>query len=210
LGFYVDPHDPLLNKQMQAMQDSRLDRARKMLDRLDQMGMGVDWDRAQALAAGESIGRPHIARAMLEQGYVTSVQEAFERFIGPNGPAHVSRPRLTPEETIEMILQAKGVPVLAHPAHSGPTITARIPELVAYGLCGLEVYYPLHSPADVSMLLGMCREYGLLATGGTDFHGPDSSEGVALGSIHVPRECAKELRAAAAMRGADPAATPQG
>ena len=209
LGFYVDPHNPFLNERLQAMRDSRLSRARRMIERLDEMGMAVDWDRVQALAGGETVGRPHVARAILERGYVASVREAFERFIGPNGPAHVPRLRLTPKETIEMILQARGVPVLAHPAHSGPAVTARIPEFVAYGLCGLEVYYPHHSPEDVAMLQEMCQEHGLHATGGTDFHGPDSEEGAPLGSIHVPLECAERLRETATMRGADPATTPQ-
>jgi predicted metal-dependent phosphoesterase TrpH len=209
LGFYTDPQDPNLNERLQAMRDSRLGRARRMVQRLDEMGMPLAWDRIQALAGGEIVGRPHVARAMLERGYVTSVREAFERFIGPDGPAHVPRLRLAPRDTIKMILHAGGVPVLAHPAHSGPAVTARVPEFVAYGLRGLEVYYPHHSPGDVAMLLELCREYGLLATGGTDFHGPDSEEGVPLGSIHVPLECAERLRAAAATRGADPVAAPQ-
>lgn len=208
LGFYIDPLDAFLNERLCVMRDSRLDRARRMIERLGEMGMAVDWDRVQALAGGEIVGRPHIARAMLERGYVASIREAFERFIGPTGPAHIPRLRLTPEETIEMILQAKGVPVLAHPAHSGPAVTARIPELVTYGLCGLEVYYPHHSPEDVMMLQEICRRHGLLATGGTDFHEPDSEEGAPLGSIHVPLECAEILRAAAT-RGADPATTPR-
>jgi predicted metal-dependent phosphoesterase TrpH len=181
-----------------------------MIERLAEMGMAVDWDRVQELAAGEIVGRPHVARAMVERGYVSSVREAFERFIGPTGPAHIARLRLAPRETIEMILHAGGVPVLAHPAHSGPMVTARITEFVEYGLCGLEVYYPHHSPEDVAMLEGMCRELGLVATGGSDFHGPDSSEGAALGSIHVPLECAERLWEAAATRGADPATAPRG
>jgi predicted metal-dependent phosphoesterase TrpH len=210
LGFYVDPQNPLLNEKLQTMRDSRLDRARRMIERLDEMGMAVDWDRVQELASGETVGRPHVAWALVERGYVSSVREAFERFIGPTGPAHVSRLRLTPKETIEMILHAGGVPVLAHPAHSGPTATARITEFVEYGLCGLEVYYPHHSPEDVAMLEEMCRELGLVATGGSDFHGPNSSEGAALGSIHVPLECAERLREAAATHGAGPAAGPRG
>jgi predicted metal-dependent phosphoesterase TrpH len=209
LGYYVSPLDPFLNERLQAMRDSRVKRAHQMIERLREMGMEVDWDRVQALAGGETIGRPHVARAMLERGYVASVREAFERFIGPNGPAHIPRLRLDPRETIEIILRAGGVPVLAHPAHSGPTVTARVPEFVAYGLCGLEVYYPHHSPEDVAMLQGMCQEYGLLATGGTDFHGPDSEEGAPMGSIHVPMECARRLRNMVATHGADRASAPQ-
>jgi predicted metal-dependent phosphoesterase TrpH len=210
LGFYVDPQDPLLNEKLHAMRDSRLDRARRMIERLDELGMAVDWDRVQELAAGDTVGRPHVARALVERGYVSSVREAFERFIGPAGPAHIPRLRLAPKATIEMILHAGGVPVLAHPAHSGLAVTTRISEFVEYGLCGLEVYYPHHSPEDVAMLEEMCRELGLVATGGSDFHGPNSSEGAALGSVHVPLECAERLREVAATHGAGPATAPRG
>ncbi|MBN1977544.1 MAG: PHP domain-containing protein [Anaerolineae bacterium] len=197
LGFYVDPQAPFLDEKLRTLRDARLGRARKMLERLGEMGMPLDWEEVQALAGGESIGRPHVARAMLDQGYVETVKEAFERFIGPGGPAHIPRLRLSPAETIGAIVEAGGVPVLAHPAHSGPAVVARLPEFVGYGLRGLEVYYPRHSPDEVEMLLRLCREHGLIATGGTDFHGPDSEEGAPLGSIYVPPECVERLRAAA-------------
>jgi predicted metal-dependent phosphoesterase TrpH len=197
LGFYVDPYDPSLNDRLQAMQDSRLGRAYQMLERLREMGIALEWEEVQALAGGESVGRPHVARALLSQGHVTSVQDAFERFLAPGRPAYIPRLRLAPEETIRMIVEAGGVPVLAHPAHSGPAVVVRIPELVGYGLRGLEVHYPYHSPDDVDLLLGLCREHGLLVTGGSDFHGPESEEGAPLGSIYVPTECAERLREAA-------------
>lgn len=197
LGFYIDPRNPSLTEKLRTMRDARLKRARKMLERLREMGMPLDWEKVQALAGGESVGRPHVARALLDQGYVETMQEAFERFIGPGGPAHVPRLRLSPAETIRAIVGAGGVPVLAHPAHSGPAAVARIPEFVGYGLRGLEVHYPHHSPDEVEMLLGLCREHGLIATGGSDFHGPDSEEGAPLGSVYVPPVCAERLRAAA-------------
>jgi predicted metal-dependent phosphoesterase TrpH len=168
-----------------------------MLDRLREMGMPLSWEEVRALAGGESVGRPHVARALLNRGYVATMQEAFDRFIGRGGPAHVSRLRLTPAEAIRVIVGAGGVPMLAHPAHSGPSVVERIPDFVNDGLRGLEVYYPRHSPDDVERLLKLCREYDLLATGGTDFHGPDSDEGAPLGSVYVPEACADQLREAA-------------
>jgi hypothetical protein len=117
--------------------------------------------------------------------------------IGPGCPAHISRLRLSPAETIKVIIEAGGVPVLAHPAHSGPTVVERIPEFVSYGLRGLEVHYPHHSPDEVEMLLRLCQKHDLIATGGTDFHGPDSAEGAPLGSLYVPMECTERLWAAA-------------
>jgi predicted metal-dependent phosphoesterase TrpH len=197
LGFYVDPQDPHLIEKLRTMRDARLGRARKMLKRLYEMGMPLEWEEVRALAGGESVGRPHVARALINRGHVATVQEAFDRFIGPGRPAHVPRLRLTPAETIQVIIEAGGVPVLAHPAHSGPAAVERIPEFVAYGLRGLEVYYPRHSPDEVEMLLSLCQEYDLIATGGTDFHGPNSDEGAPLGSIHVPLACAERLREAA-------------
>ena len=197
LGFHVDPHSPFLNDRLQAMRDSRLGRAHQVLERLREMGIALEWEEVQALAGGESVGRPHVARALLNRGYVTSVQDAFERLLGPGCPAYIPRLRLAPEEALQMIAEAGGVPVLAHPAHSGPAVVARIPELVGYGLRGLEVYYPYHSTDEVEILLRLCREHGLLATGGTDFHGPNSEEGAPLGSVHVPMECAERLREAA-------------
>jgi predicted metal-dependent phosphoesterase TrpH len=209
LGFYIDPQNSPLTEKLRAMRYARLGRARKMLERLRELGMPLEWEDVQALAGGESVGRPHVARALLDQGYVTTVKEAFERFIGLGGPAHIPRLRLSPTEAIQAIVEAGGVPVLAHSAHSGPAVIARIPEFVGDGLRGVEVYYPYHSPDEVEMLLELCREYDLIATGGTDFHGPDSEEGAPLGSIHVPIECADRLREAA-INAAGRASAPRG
>ncbi|MFQ6102411.1 MAG: PHP domain-containing protein [Anaerolineae bacterium] len=194
LGYYVDPENRPLREKLQAMRDARVGRARKMVQRLSEMGMPLEWEEVRALASGESVGRPHVARALLNRGYVKTMQEAFDRFIANGGPAYVPRLRLIPPEVIQAIIEAGGVPVLAHPSHSGPAAVERIPEFVGYGLRGVEVYYPGHSPEEIEMLLELCREYGLLATGGTDFHGPGSSEGAPLGSVYVPLECVERLR----------------
>jgi predicted metal-dependent phosphoesterase TrpH len=162
--------------------------------------MTLKWEEVRALAGGDSIGRLHVARALLDRGYVRAVQEAFDRFIGRDGPAYAPRLRLTPPEVIEVITEADGIPVIAHPAHSGTAAVERLPEFVGYGLRGVEVYYPHHSPEDVETLLRLCREHGLLATGGADFHGRRVREGMALGSVYVPWECVERLREAAGQR----------
>ncbi len=197
LGYYVDLNNGPLQEQLEAVQDVRVGRARKMIERLTEMGMPLAWDDVRALAGGASVGRPHVARALVNRGYVKTTKEAFDRFIANDGPAYVPRMRLSPSEVIQTIIGAGGVPVLAHAAHSGKQALALIPEMVGYGLRGLEVYYPHHSPEQIEMLLGLCREHGLLVTGGSDFHGPGSSEGAQLGSVHVPLECAERLREAA-------------
>jgi predicted metal-dependent phosphoesterase TrpH len=196
LGYYVDPENDLLQERLQEMQNVRVKRARKMLDRLRDMGMTLEWEKVRALAGGDSIGRPHIGQALRDQHYVETVREAFERFIDRDGPAYVPRLRLTPPEVIQAITGAGGVPVIAHPVSSGTAAIERIPEFVEYGLRGVEVYYPNHSPEDIEMLLEVCQEYGLLATGGSDFHGRGVMGGMALGSVHVPWECVERLREA--------------
>jgi predicted metal-dependent phosphoesterase TrpH len=196
LGYYVDPENGLLRERLQMMQDARLGRARGMVGRLCEMGMPLEWEEVRALAGGDSVGRPHVAQALRNRGYVGTTQEAFDRFIGNDGPAYVPRLRLTPPEVIEAIIGAGGVPVLAHPGHYWAALE-RLPEFVEYGLRGVEVYYPDHSPQEIETLLGLCREYGLLFTGGTDFHGPAIREGAPLGSIYVPLECVERLREAA-------------
>jgi len=172
LGYYVDPENGPLRERLQAMRDVRVGRARKMIERLSEMGMALEWEEVRALAGGDSVGRPHVARALLNRGYVKTTQEAFDRFIGNDGPAYVPRLRLAPPEVIQTIIGAGGVR-------------------------GVEVYYPHHSPEEIEMLLGLCREYGLLATGGSDFHGPGIKEGASLGSVYVPPECVERLREAA-------------
>ena len=165
--------------------------------------MVLEWEEIRALASGDSIGRPHVAQALLNRRYVQTLQEAFDRFIGLDSPAYVPRLRLTPPEVMQTITEAGGVPVIAHPAHSGAATVRRIPEFVGYGLRGVEVYYPHHSSEDVEMLLGLCREHGLLATGGSDFHGLGIEGGASLGSVYVPPECVERLREVVERRGGE-------
>lgn len=193
LGYYVNPASDPLREMTQAMRDARMGRARKMVELLGELGMPLEWEEVRALAGGESVGRPHVARALLSRGYVATLQDAFDRFLANGGPAYVPRLKLTPVDVIQTIVEAGGVPVLAHPGHYW-AILERLPEFVGYGLRGLEVYYPDHSPGEIKTLLGLCREHGLIATGGTDFHGPGLEEGAPLGSIYVPPECVEQLR----------------
>jgi predicted metal-dependent phosphoesterase TrpH len=200
LGYYVDCHNGALNERLQVVRDARLGRAYAMVKRLGELGLPVEWEHVRALASGESVGRPHVARALLERGYVQTLQEAFDRYIGNDGPAYVPRLRLSPPEVIAAIVDSGGVPVLAHPAYSGAAVIAHIPEFVAHGLRGLEVYYPSHTPEEIEALLRLCRQFGLLTTGGSDFHGPGHGEGAYLGSVEVPAGCLDGLRVAACRR----------
>jgi len=201
LGYYVDPENGPLRERLQAIRGVRVERARKMVERLGEMGMALGWEEVRALASGHSVGRPHVAQALFNRGYVETLQEAFDCLIGRDGPAYVPRLRLTPPEAIQMIAGAGGVPVIAHPAHSGPPAVTRIPEFVRYGLRGVEVYYPHHSLKEIEVLLELCREHGLLVTGGSDFHGSGVEGGTSLGEVCVPLECAERLQEAARREG---------
>jgi len=209
LGFYVDADNAFLAERLRAMQEGRLSRARQMVQRLSRLGMPLQWEEVETLAAGQSVGRPHIARALRNRGYVSSVQEAFDRYIDHGGPAYVPRPRLTPDEVIAAIHRAGGVAVLAHPAHSNAI--RYVPDFASCGLQGLEVYYPTHSPEDQHSLLDLCQRYNLLVTGGSDFHGPGHAEGAELGAVCVPPDCVLRLKQIANQStGRDTRRTPEG
>lgn len=195
LGYYLDPLHPLLVERLQAIREARYARARRMVEKLERLGMPVDWETIEELAQGESIGRPHVARALLHHEHVQTIQEAFDRYISRSGPAYAPRLRLSRTEAIELIQAGGGVAVLAHPVPS--RALDQVPDLVSLGLQGLEVYYPSHTPQDVETLLDLCRQYRLIATGGTDFHASGHTEGALLGSVDVPPESVTELKARA-------------
>ncbi len=169
LGYFVEPGSGGLEARLREIREARLERARRMLSRLAAIGLPVSWKRVRELAAGDSVGRPHIARAMVEQGYVESPEKAFALYIGSGGPAYVPRLKVTPEEAIALIHGAHGVAVLAHPLQ----VTDIVPALVKAGLQGLEASYTGYSPEEVRFLEDLARRYNLIPTGGSDFHGPD-------------------------------------
>ncbi len=140
LGYFIDYTDHELEASLARMRNSRQGRALGMIAKLEKLGMPIDWERVQELAGGGSIGRPHIAQAMLEKGYIASLKEAFTKYIGRDGPAYVEREKLTPAEAVQLVLQANGLPVLAHPFTINDPETMII-ELKAAGLVGIEAYY---------------------------------------------------------------------
>jgi hypothetical protein len=169
-----------------------------MVRSLTGLGMPLAWSEVRALADGGTIGRPHIAQALVNRGYVETFEEAFKRFIGRDGPAYFPRLRLEPQKAIQTIVEAGGLPVLAHPAHSGPAAVDAIPDLVHLGLRGIEAYHPDHAGQDAEGLLELSRTYGLIATGGSDFHGPGVDRGGALSPLSAPPGCVEQLREATA------------
>jgi predicted metal-dependent phosphoesterase TrpH len=194
LGYFVDWHQPYFLSMLEKFRDGRYGRAEKMTHKLAGLGVPVSFERVREIAGDASIGRPHVAQALLEAGYVTSVTEAFDKYIGRNGPAYVERYRQTPEDAVGLILRAGGVPVLAHPIE----VTDWIVPLVKAGLLGLEVYYGTYSDAERGELARLARQNGLIATGGSDFHGLDKMKRLSgLGETNVPPEAVERLRAKA-------------
>lgn len=196
LGYFIDYNDPELLSRLSALRDSRYDRARRMVEKLTSLGMPVSFERVQEIAATDAIGRPHVAQALLEKGYITSLKEAFDKYIGFNGPAYVERTRMTPAEAVRIVLKAKGVPVLAHPL-TVPEPEAMIRDLKAEGLVGMEVYYGGYAVSDISRLLAFAAKYSLVATGGSDYHGLDEKTETGLGEAGVPARAVDDLFAAA-------------
>lgn len=190
LGYFVRPNDSIFQQTLHKLRASRQDRAQDILNRLRELGFPLEWEEVVAFSGDGSIGRPHIAQAMLARGYVSTIQEAFALYIGRHGPAYVERFRLPPEEAVSMILEARGLPVLAHPI----SITELVPRLVPVGLVGLEVYYTGYSPAETELLIGLAQRHKLIPTGGSDFHGIEVMPGALLGGVDVPYSVVIELR----------------
>jgi predicted metal-dependent phosphoesterase TrpH len=193
LGYFVDLDNPDLQALLARTREARRERAQKMLGRLANLGMPVEWDRVVAISGGGgSIGRPHVAATLLEAGHVGSYDEAFNLWIGRDCPAYVERYKLQPEDAIRLVRQSGGLPVLAHPyfysrdgeRKGGLDLKRWLPVLREAGLAGIEAYYPHYPPRARRQLLDLAVQYGLAITGGSDFHGGMLSNG--LGGVPVP------------------------
>ncbi len=199
LGYFIDYTSTELKSTLERFRSSRQRKARGMIARLGDLGIHIDWERVQEIAGDGSIGRPHIAQAMLEKEYITSFVEAFDKYIGHDGPAYVERDKMTPAEAVELILRSKGLPVLAHPL----TVTdpeAIIIKLKAAGLICIEAYYKDYTDDEIKSLVGLADKHSLIATGGSDYHGIDNSGDIMLGGVDVPLESVERLIALAGER----------
>ncbi len=205
LGYYVHHRQRWFQEFLRRLRDGRERRAERMVEKLNALGIPLEMARVRALAEG-AVGRPHVARALVEAGVVATTEEAFQKYIGRSGPAYVERASVSPPQAVQIIRRAGGIPVLAHPGWGVPDDLIR--DLAAAGLEGLEVYYPDHTPAMVEHYLALARDLGLLVTGGTDFHGGDLATRTPPGSQYVPREVVERLRERARGRVPDSPAPP--
>jgi predicted metal-dependent phosphoesterase TrpH len=186
LGYFLDFHSGELAERLGVLKQARKDRNPQIIAKLNVLGIPVTMEQVERISGGGQVGRPHIARALLESGFVTTVQQAFDIYLKSGGKAYVSKFRFPPDEALDMIRQAKGVPVLAHPftleMGSPPALKELLRNLQDLGLAGIEVYYADHTPEQEALYLKLARELGLLVTGGSDFHGLNKPE-VSLGMI---------------------------
>jgi 3',5'-nucleoside bisphosphate phosphatase len=193
LGYAMDTADPGLNDALGRLQAGREKRNAAILERLAERGIVVSPEDLRRVSRSGQTGRPHIARLMLEKGAVWSMQEAFEKYLGRGACAYVSRTLLPAEEAIRLIRGAGGIVVLAHPLQVDQTLEslpALLRDLVPLGLDGLEGYYPTHSAKIRRKLADTAKKFGLLLTGGSDFHG-DIKPGTTLAggkNVYVPGE----------------------
>jgi predicted metal-dependent phosphoesterase TrpH len=200
LGYFIDYTNQNFKASLEQMRNSRLERAHKMVEKLRVMGFGIEWRRVREIAGNSTLGRPHIAQALLEKGYTESFKEAFSKYIGHGGPAYVEREKLTPAEAVQLVLKANGLPVLAHPL-TVPDPESTVRELKAFGMVGIEVYYADYPFEKVSSLLNLANKYTLIPTGGSDYHGIDDITETMIGDINVPMRFVEELFAMAKQSG---------
>ena len=196
LGYFIQYEDEEFQQTLERFRRGRVDRAREMVERLAALGVHLDWERVLEIAGDGSVGRPHIALAMVERGYCKEPKDAFPEYLGRNGLAYAERKKMTPEEAIEMLLKVGGVPVLAHPAYLSE-LEARLPELKAAGLMGMEVYYANFEPDTIKHLQDLANQYDLIPSGGSDYHGLGNTDEPLPGSMGPPVSTVERLEEAA-------------
>ncbi|NEA51190.1 PHP domain-containing protein [Streptomyces sp. SID10815] len=195
LAYLFDPEEPALLAERELVRDDRVPRAKGMIDKLNALGVPVTWEQVARIAGDGSVGRPHLATALVELGVVPTVSDAFtDQWLADGGRAYVGKHETDPFEAIRLVKNAGGVCVFAHPAavKRGRTVPeSRIADLAAAGLDGIEVDHMDHDPDTRARLRGLAKELGLLTTGSSDYHG--SRKTVALGAFTTDPEVYGEI-----------------
>jgi len=207
LGYCIDERSLVLAEKLNRLKIARETRNPQIAGRLQSLGFDVDYSEVARLAGNEVVGRPHFARVMVQKGYASSIQDAFDRFLKKDAAAYVEKARLTPADSIALIHQAGGVAVLAHPYQLNLSSYKEAEELIGQlaqlGLDGLEAVYSRHDAAQRTRYAEIASRHGLLVTGGSDYHGsykPDIEIVTGLGDLEVPYELLEAVKARAASR----------
>ena len=202
LGYFLDWQDPELLARLKTLREGRHRRNPQIIERLQAIGIDITYDEVRSLAGTDSIGRPHIARVLMDKHVVTSAKEAFDRFLAEGKPAYVPRELPSPTEAISWIKAARGLAVLAHPTWvkvAGKSLIDLVRGLKTDGLDGVEVYYSTHAARQTRAYLNLAQQLGLLVTGGSDFHGltkPDIEVGIGKGTLHIPTSLLPKMKEA--------------
>ncbi len=195
LAYLFDPDNQPFNEALNFYQRKRSERGEEMVDRLQKLGLSITFDDVKRTANGGVIGRPHIAQTLFSMGQTTMYEEAFFKYIGNGGPAYVPKYMLEPKEAFDLVHRAGGIAVLAHPALGD--MFRHLPQLVALGLDGIEALHYSHKPQDSRKAKLAAKEFNLVLSGGTDFHGRGVRE-APLGSINIPPEYLDRMKERAA------------
>jgi predicted metal-dependent phosphoesterase TrpH len=194
LGYGVDPQSPILHDLTRRLVQARDDRNPRIIQKLNELGVAITMPEVETEAGGEVVGRPHIAAVLLRKGYVTSIKQAFDKYLGQGAAAYFDKERLTPRQAIGLVNESGGIAVLAHPVQLRTENDAQLErifkDLKDVGLDGLEVIHSDHDAALVQKYTKLADRFGLLKTGGSDFHGTNKKDirlGVANGR-RIPRE----------------------
>lgn len=194
LGYGIDPNRPSLKNLTEQLIAGRNNRNPQIIAKLNELGLDVSMAEWEAEAKGNVLGRPQLAAILLRKGYVNSIKQAFDRYIGQGAPAYFDKERLTPRQAFEKIREAGGLPVLAHPVQlrleNDAQLEQQIKNLLDIGLAGIEVIHSDHNAEVVQKLTRLADKYNLLKTGGSDFHGSNKKDiplGIANGR-RIPRE----------------------
>ena len=201
LGYFVDHADASLQSILANFRSGRADRGKKMVENLNNLGLVISWERVQQIAGDASIGRPHIAQAMVEAGYVQYPRNAFDKYLGRNGTAYVERPKLLPEDAVRLLVEHGALPVMAHPTYSESksdregvsSLPDILSELRAAGLVGMEVYYGDYTPEQVAWLRGLADDFGLIPCGGSDYHALGNPNEPEPGTVGPPMSSVEAL-----------------
>lgn len=200
LGLFIDYENPAFARQIQAFVDSRIMRNRKMCANLQEAGIDISYEKLTAAFPGSVITRGHYARYLLEHGYVKSMPEAFDRYVGDRCKYFVPREKVTPEQAVRLILDAKGLPVLAHPTlyHMGKDALQKlVTRLKDAGLIGIEAVYSTYNAGEEREMRQLAEHNGLLISGGSDFHGknkPGLEMATGYGKLLIPADILEKLR----------------
>ena len=201
LGYGIDLQDAGFQDKLSIFRKDRLLRGKKIIEKLVSIGLNISWEMVRNIAKGDSVGRPHIAMALVELGYAANIKEAFKKYLNTDSPGFIPREMVRPTEAVEMLRDNGALPVLAHPLLSNSksgrksiqNLVELIPELCEAGLMGIEVYYGDYDSQQVSRLIELAEKYSLIKCGGSDYHNSENRDDPHPGDVGPPQESVKQI-----------------